>query len=91
MIVVGHTLGVVGELFILYHSLLGCPLLEPVDVFWIYWSPSENEACLFWWVFIFSSPLGLDHGHVLGRLGILGVQVPLFDLRLILLLANDYC
>lgn len=41
---------------------------------------------MFWWVFIFSSPLGLDHGHVLGRLGILGVQVPLFDLRLILLL-----
>ena len=86
-----HTLGVVGELFVLHHSLLGCPLLEPVDVFWIHWSPPENETRLFWRALILSSPLGFDHGHVFRGLGVLGVQAPLFDLRLILLLANNYC
>lgn len=86
-----HTLRVVGEVFILHHPLLGCPLLKPIDILWIHWSPTEDEACLFWWVLILSSSLGLDHGHVLGRLGVLGVQVPFLDLRFVLLLANNDC
>ena len=88
MIVVWHTLGVAGEVLVLHHSLLGCPLLEPVDIFRIHWSPPEDKSCLFWRVLIFSSPLRFDHGHVLGRLGVFGVQVPLFDLRLVLLFAD---
>jgi hypothetical protein len=67
-------------------ALLLSPLFEPGYVLGIHSSPTQDEARLLWRVLGFPLPHRLDHVHVLGPLDVLGVEVPLLQLRLVLLL-----
>src|SRR5690348_5011113 len=70
---------------LLHGALFLGPFLEPGDIFGVDHSPAQDEACLFQRVL--GCPLAhrLDHEHVLGCLDVLGVEVPLFELSLVLL------
>ena len=81
------TLCIGGVFIVLQEALLLCPLLEPRDISWIHWAPPKAEASLL--VFALSSALDGDHCRVLARAGVLGVEVPLFKLRLVLFLSFD--
>jgi hypothetical protein len=67
-------------------ALLLSPLFEPGYVLGIHSSPTQDEARLLWGVLGLPFPHLLDHVHVLGPLDVLGVEVPLLQLRLVLLL-----
>jgi hypothetical protein len=69
-------------------ALLLSPLLEPGYVFGVHHSSSQDELRLFGRAGGLALPHRLDHEHVLGRLDVLGIEVPLLQLRLVLLLAR---
>lgn len=72
----------------LQSALLLRPLFESGYVLGIHHPSSQDEACLFWRVLGLPFSYCLDHEHVLGRFDVLGVKVPLLQLRLVLLLAE---
>ena len=70
-------------------SLLYLPFLKACDILRVHWPSSKDKARILRGVPSLPLPLQFDHCHVLGRLNVLGVEVPLLELSLILLLAEE--
>ena len=77
-----------GGIGLAHGAFLLLSFLEPRNVFGVDHPPSKNEFCLLGRVHCLPLAHCFDHEHVLRTLYVLGIEIPLFELCLVLFLAS---